>query len=1034
MITSSPARPRIAPSTATLKILYQLAYISSGTALGVGALCAEERRRRTKIVQRIADNAQRIRQSPRYSRGSHAVAAVSEVVDEGVYPWGGIEDSRSARAYAGPHLPSVVEKEYGEVAERKGKVRWTPAGSQPRSTAGEQLGGSRALAAQSRVLPHAYDAGEARTNGRQRGSNRRPEHETFSKVKLTIRGAEHKRLSLDAGHQIPPSGSFAGSDHGGQALLNSPGQPERDRSGDDIAKPRDTRRAASRESADLSHVNASTQLLAPQKLPGSVAMGRTFNDIFLDVPHNVQHLADQRGLDAKIVALRVEWKSTQNLDSVRRSYAAIRAQSSASRDSNGARALDFAMVEIYLKAGSQGLALELLARLNAAPRQGPVGVMLMLAFAKSRKWAAFQNALKLLNNNPSLVSWTVLSTRVFNQVIHQYATHHNATQVSDFVIHAMQKLGFVPNVTTFNIVLSKIVAHKDIALTQHWLHLRKQYTPSQKVDITSFAARLLRTWYSDFRHSHVMVMWYCRTLLDQATALQGGKLLDVVLEAVGRDLRKLAGGNAPWMGDIIRQRLEMVQSSTKTVPVPGVIHHRELRLVVAQHRSLHGDPSVRYIPYDQDGGSMSVTQPLIPRRHSEIPALKTEVAEKESKEGIPASDATGVTYTLVDWSAHPIEAIKPPEPDAPPPAVFSELRHVYSSNAQAAHNPESATDAQQPRRLRSDRAMMLAFSLADYQEVINIYEASRDAAGLPISPIALEQAVESSIRLYDSTSHAESMLASARTAGMNTSLCTAPLLIHQLRSHTHPSRAAANHIRITTLAYYADNDARDLQISPHLGTAAAHALVTANFPSYALNLLSSIYHPDTLHHRTLDIAAMSVWLLAYAALQHVQGMQWVVDTVLQRNIQIDMAFLRNLKRAKRPTHRLPDGSRGYGRQDPAVQARIERWREVCRERRARQMWESKVFGRKLVRVLVRDVNEQSDGQMSDEERFAGELRVIRRTARRAERRARRGLPRKREGKSKRLAAKRYRGARDEEGGGLKKVDGMAAVDVAREDR
>ncbi|OQN97975.1 hypothetical protein B0A48_16280 [Cryoendolithus antarcticus] len=1027
MIPSSPARPRIAPSTATLKVLYQLAYISSGTVLGVGALCAEERRRRTKIVQRIADNAQRIRQSPRYSRGSHSAAAVSEVVDEGVYPWGGIENAGSARAYAGPHLPSVVEKEYGEVAKRKGKVRWTPAGTQPRATAREQLGRTRGSAAQDRATPQAYDTDVAKMNGRQRGSNRRPEHETVSKVKLTVRGTEHKRHSLDAGYHVPPSGSVAGSDRGVQALLNSPGQPGRDRSGDEIAKPRDTRRAASRESADLSHVNASTQLLAPQKLPGAVARGRTFNDT-LDVPHNVQHSADQRGLDMKIVALRAEWKATQNLDSVCKSYAAIRAQSSASRDSNGTRALDFAMVEIYLKAGSQGLALELLARLNAAPRHGPVGVMLMLAFAKSRRWTAFQDALELLNNNPSLVSWTVLSTRVFNQVIHQYATHHSATQVSDFVIHAMQKFGFVPNVTTFNVVLSKIVAHKDIALTQHWLHLRKQYIPSQNVDITSFAARLLRTWYSDFRHSHVMVMWYCRTLLEEARAFRSGKLLDVVLEAVGRDLRKLAGANAPWMGDIIRQRLEMVQSSTKTVPAPGVIHHRELRLAGAQHPSLPGNPSVRYVSYGQDGPSMSVPQSLVPGRHNGIPVPEANIAGKELKEDIFTSDATGVTSTLVDWSAHPIEAIKPLEPDAPPPAVFSELRHVYSSSTQAAHDSESATDAQQPRRLRSDRAMMLAFSLADYRKVIDIYESSRDAAGLPISPIALEQAVESSIRLYDSTFHAESILASARTAGMNISLCTAPLLIHQLRSNTHLSRAEANHIRLTTLAYYADNDARNLQISPHLGTAAAHALVTANFPSYALNLLSSIYHPDTLQHRTLDIATMSVWLLAYAALQHVPGMQWVVDTVLQRNIQIDVAFLRNLKRAKRPTHRLPDGGRGYGRQEPAVQYKIETWRESCRERRARQMWESKVFGRKLVRLLVRDVNEQTTGgEMSNEERFVEELRAIRRTVGRAERRAKRGQPRKREAKSKRLAAKRYRRARDEEAGDVKDLDGMIAV-------
>ncbi|KXT12360.1 hypothetical protein AC579_594 [Pseudocercospora musae] len=69
---------RRVPSKATLRFLYQLAYISSGTAAGIAALCTEERRRQTAIVQKIADNAKRIRQSPRYRHHATAAAAVNE--------------------------------------------------------------------------------------------------------------------------------------------------------------------------------------------------------------------------------------------------------------------------------------------------------------------------------------------------------------------------------------------------------------------------------------------------------------------------------------------------------------------------------------------------------------------------------------------------------------------------------------------------------------------------------------------------------------------------------------------------------------------------------------------------------------------------------------------------------------------------------------------------------------------------------------------------------------------------------------------
>jgi hypothetical protein len=79
-------KTRPVPSSAALKVLHQLAYISSGTAIGAAALCAEERRRRTLIVQKIADNARRIRQSPKYvhNKATSAIKRAENAVEHGM--------------------------------------------------------------------------------------------------------------------------------------------------------------------------------------------------------------------------------------------------------------------------------------------------------------------------------------------------------------------------------------------------------------------------------------------------------------------------------------------------------------------------------------------------------------------------------------------------------------------------------------------------------------------------------------------------------------------------------------------------------------------------------------------------------------------------------------------------------------------------------------------------------------------------------------------------------------------------------------
>ncbi|KAK4960651.1 hypothetical protein LTR28_005056 [Elasticomyces elasticus] len=64
---------RPAPSKATLRFLRHLAYISSGTACGVAALLAEERRRQIGLVKKTAEKGGIVKNC---TRRNHAAAAL----------------------------------------------------------------------------------------------------------------------------------------------------------------------------------------------------------------------------------------------------------------------------------------------------------------------------------------------------------------------------------------------------------------------------------------------------------------------------------------------------------------------------------------------------------------------------------------------------------------------------------------------------------------------------------------------------------------------------------------------------------------------------------------------------------------------------------------------------------------------------------------------------------------------------------------------------------------------------------------------
>ncbi|TKA53936.1 hypothetical protein B0A49_12115, partial [Cryomyces minteri] len=122
-----PNRP--SPSAPALRLLRQVAYISSGTVCGAGVVLHEERRRRIRTAEKIKEQARKLRESPRHI-GSRALHSAVATVEEQV-PWippqpaAQVGDLEAIGSVRGDCLPSEVEKSYGRMQfrEYKGKRR-----------------------------------------------------------------------------------------------------------------------------------------------------------------------------------------------------------------------------------------------------------------------------------------------------------------------------------------------------------------------------------------------------------------------------------------------------------------------------------------------------------------------------------------------------------------------------------------------------------------------------------------------------------------------------------------------------------------------------------------------------------------------------------------------------------------------------------------------------------------------------------------------------------------------------------------------
>jgi len=739
----------------------------------------------------------------------------------------------------------------------------------------------------------------------------------------------------------------------------------------------------------------------------TAVLTKRFKDSYRRVPETMRGRLVHSRTSLRLKAI---WQTTHDYSQVQ---AELGGMSSWLKDIEGEEAmrqLTLTALEIQISANRADLALSTLNRLHQA--EGPTSETIALAsvmFAKQRAWDSVHRLMDIAQSTASF-QIDAHTRRIFNNLIHLYARQHDPVTTWKFVTAAVDKLAFSPNHATTEIVLQCFISHRTLELIPKWLRYLKVTGYRFQLD-AKVAAKLLTHYYLECRPSHVLVMWYCRNLINFAPSLAGTEFVDLVKEAVGYDMRyTTAGGKLALREQHASARLELLSQSEGVMPGPG--HYRDGELVWPDPKVpsetpnlvedgeaddftsspafvVGGDSTLSERSRDSTAGHDDTllrqerVRPTSPGQSS-WRLVKSENPHEAERHAVHTESVDGAAKRS---SIHNVDEEPLPDEDMGDDTELSGdsfrlLRSSYEDRPYAARQEsqfsasihEGEIDSSNDSADQSvERNMVLALSFDEYDKVLDLYHASLDAVGLPFSPLTLEVAVEASLqRGRGDQSEAEDIIARARRGGMNTACVTGPLLIRQIRRLQNLDRRDVNDLRIAVIDYYRTNDENGLPVQHHVVVAAAATMIDCRKPQYAVNLLDAIYYSDWAAQRPMDMAAMTLYLEAYTALRSRDHLRWVVDTVLQHNLRIDPQFLRRLKAARRqfaredPLHG-PGGS-PQARRD--LLALVATALEQTQARRAQQMLEAKILGRKLVDVLAKCVNDDLEPAVAVTARLA----------------------------------------------------------------
>jgi hypothetical protein len=631
-----------------------------------------------------------------------------------------------------------------------------------------------------------------------------------------------------------------------------------------------------------------------------VQLVTTFLDVYRKVPEPFRQYVDEF---ASVESLRAMWKAKHNVELIESEALRLSTKLEKQGDEQMLLKVDEALLEIYMNAGNHDKVFECIARMHKI-HQGDVQFLALAATYFSSRWA-WGGLARLLEISKLHGPFTFdeYSSRLFNTAIRAYSQAHSSLETWTFLTNAIDGLGFLPNFATVRTILFKIVQEKSIDLIPRWLRFMSAIGSS--FDVTgSLAAGMIRQYWLWNRQPSDLLFRLCHRLTVSVPHFNAEHFRDTLKMAVGHDLRySVSGGDAYIVRKEALTLLEKLDAAEDVVPLPVIAEQQTSEMSLLPSADHHTTSAPQQTSHQSE------------ERYYQTFALFNDEFDPDQEEQIAALDAKATFAN---------EGVEDP----------------FRRRAHASRGQEERTRAK--KRLRKlDIDMTMALSLTQYQEALDIYHGSCDAAGLPASVYALKNAIYASICLYQGgTAHAEKLIADAKQSGMDVHRAMDPLLIHRSNNLAISDVREARRVCDATTEYYEENHRNGYPVKFSLAHTVANTLTISGHAEEALRLLSTIFQSDYITRLMPSIQTMSVWIKAYAQLLSIEGIRWVAIRVLSENLTIDSIFLNDFEKAARQPF-------------TADQRKLIRsWLRMCEERRREQDLEAKIFGNQLVDCLV----------------------------------------------------------------------------------
>ena len=289
-----------------------------------------------------------------------------------------------------------------------------------------------------------------------------------------------------------------------------------------------------------------------------------------------------------------------------------------------------------------------------------------------------------------------------------------------------------------------------------------------------------------------------------------------------------------------------------------------------------------------------------------------------------------------------------------PPIPNDERQTPQESSLHRPDHTEASVDSSESQKRAVEHEMLLASSYGDHARVMLLFEQSLSSIGLPLSRKSLQIAVAACLHSRGDAIGAGHLISAARKGGMDVSSALGTFLIHQMRDLDLGNLGNVSRLRMIVIEYYKSSNEKPWATQPHVGISAANALIDNGHVAASREILDLVDRCQSHSQSSFDnIVVMTVKLKACVALNRFDELENVVHTVLRQKIRVSTSFLNELRRGLISASRWDVRSSSLEpTQARRAKPRLIHLSKLCTEVHRQQRSGAAVFGRRLVRCLA----------------------------------------------------------------------------------